>query len=246
MPGNYFDKYDGDPGFQPPAPQQQSVGGIPVTQAPMPAPPPGVINPAAWQQEMATQAAKDSGEALTKAEGARESLLAIKNLKSMINDAPEASFGPFMGGELANRIHSFGGAIPGDSLLSGGPSSPSSGELSEWHDRLKGAYGALQAAKIKETFGNMPRGGGGGSLNPLIENAMANIGGTTVSNKKTALQVLDDASVKSWDQIYDGIKRGRVNPSEYLSSPKSQEESDALGRGALWLDPKGNIRRNKI
>ena len=128
-----------------------------------------------------------------------------------------------------------------------GDTGPTAADLMNWHDKLSSARNELAIPKIKQLFGGIPRSMGAGDPESISAQAMGTIPGPTSTSKAAALDQLQQEKIGAYDTIADAWQRGRIDPKEYLRTPKTPEEAHGLGPGAMYIHPKtGKVMRNPI
>jgi hypothetical protein len=248
--GNYFDQFDVA------APSEQGPNAA-ATSAPIGPAPPGAA-PQEWRQQQTAESAKESGDTLAKASGARDLLRQYDHYEGLIKQAPDEAFGRWVGSPMwQNWVLSPAATLTGgkgDFSGFGQGDTPTAADLMNWHEKLTSARNELAIPKIKQLFGGVPRstGGGGGDTffagsGNIASQAMSTVPGTTSTSKAAALDQLQQEKIGAYDTIADAWQRGRIDPKEYLKTPQTPEEAHGLGPGAMYIHPKtGKVMRNPI
>lgn len=224
--GNFFDQFDpagislGQPARNlGPAPNA-SPGAQSAPVGPMPT---GALAPD-WLKSQTEGSSNESNDALAQAQGGIESLQHLTRLRGLVAQAPDAAFGNFRGSNLAGSINQTLDAVTGKTL-------PGS-DLASWHERLDSAYNDASLPMIKQLFGAVPR-------SPELQNkALEVLGGTRVTDKQTALGLIDQVSRDAYDKINRGVSLGRVTPG----AAQQRIQSGAMPSGSYQWDPQGGLR----
>lgn len=248
QPGSLSSAGDASPSLAPPGGPAASPYGTPVARPgvspPLAPAPAGTTDVPAWNAGQIEASNKQSAEARTRAQGGEETIQKLSDLEHLVNQAPEEAFGKIAGANDHPIIGSMVGRLSEGTAMTD-PASATGPQLREWHDRLQGAYSQALDPLSRAIDGS---GGGTGSAasvrNPaVLDRAQSIVGGTDEASKAGALQKIQDAKVAAWDGIQEGIRAGVYDTSK-LPKAATSADAKAMGRGAIYLGPDGQIYRN--